>query len=164
MIILFKIYYHLHIMEVIPTTRGGRKLLLDGYAYIVDRRKDSITYWRCERKGRCGGRLKTKYDVVQGEASNHSHPPDTARNWSLKTVNKIKEKAKNSEERTSTIIQNSTSDYPLNAASALPKKETLAKMVRRQRTIPKGDILTRSIRGEDFVIHESDNLLILSFR
>ena len=31
-------------MEFIPTTRGGRKLLLDGYAYIVDKQKDSITY------------------------------------------------------------------------------------------------------------------------
>ncbi|XP_042223201.1 uncharacterized protein LOC121867341 [Homarus americanus] len=39
-------------------------------------------------------------------------------------------------------------------------------MVRRQLMAPDGDFLTddlwKSIRGEDFVIHESDNLLILS--
>ena len=63
----------LQTMEIIPTIRGERKLLLEGYAYIVDRRKDNVTYWRCERKGRCGGRLKTQDDIVQGEASDHSH-------------------------------------------------------------------------------------------
>jgi len=28
-------------------------LLLDGYACIVDRSKDSVAYWRCDVKGRC---------------------------------------------------------------------------------------------------------------
>ncbi|XP_042210753.1 uncharacterized protein LOC121858377 [Homarus americanus] len=44
--------------------------------------------------------------------------------------------------------------------------KTLARMVRRQRMVPDGDFLTddlrKSIRGEDLIIHESDNLLILS--
>lgn len=72
---------------------------------VVDRRKDKVTCWRCERKGRWRGRLKTKDDVVQ-EDSNHSHPPNTACNLSLKTVYKITAKAKDSEKGTSTFIQN----------------------------------------------------------
>ena len=115
-------------MEFIPMTRGGRKLLLDGYAYIVDKQKGNVTYWRCERKGSCGGRLKTEDEVIQGEASNHSHPPDAGRNLSLKTIQKIKERAKQLEEVTSTIIQNCTSEYPLDAAGALPKKRNSGKI------------------------------------
>ena len=82
--------------------------MLDGYAYVVDKRKDDVTYWRCERKGNCGGRLKTENDVIQREASNHSHPPDAGHNLSLKTVQKIKSRAKYSEEVTLTIMQNCT--------------------------------------------------------
>lgn len=59
-------------MEFIPTTRGRRKLLLYGYAYIVDKQKDNVTYWRCDHKESCGGRLYTEDEVIQGEASNHS--------------------------------------------------------------------------------------------
>lgn len=82
-------------MEFIWTTRGGRKLLLDGYDYITDKQKDSVTYWWCEHKGSCGGHLKTEDEVIQ-EASNHSHPPDGGHNLSLKTVQKINERAKQS--------------------------------------------------------------------
>ena len=120
-------------MELIQKTRGGRKLLFDGYAYIVDKQNDNITYSRCEPKRRCGGRCKTEDDTIQGKASNHSYPSDLGRNLALKTVQKMKDRATVSEEVTSTIIQNCTSEYPLDAAGALPKKETLARLVRKQR-------------------------------
>ena len=84
---------------------------------------------------------------------------------SLKTVNEIKAKAKDSEVGKSTIIQNCTSDYPFNNAGALPKKETFV-MFLRQGTVPHGDILTndlcKTIRGEDFIVHECDTLLIFT--
>ena len=84
----------------------------------------------------------------------------------MKTVQKIKERSKQSEEVTSIILQNSTSEYPLDATSALPKKETLTRMVRRQRKGPDGEILTddlrKSIRGEKIIIYESNNQLILA--
>lgn len=73
-------------MALIPTTRGGKKLLFDGYAYIVDKRKERITYWRCERRGICGGRVKTADGIVQGAASTHSHPPYTERHPSSKAL------------------------------------------------------------------------------
>ena len=60
-------------LEFITTGRGGRKVLLDGYCYVVDRKRGDVTYWRCEERGSCGGRLKTKDDVVQGTPSQHAH-------------------------------------------------------------------------------------------
>lgn len=127
--------------------------MLDGHAYVVDKSKGSVTYWRCERRSaNCGGRLKTEDDVVQGEASSHSHPPDDGHQSSLKTVQKIDDRAELSEEVTSASIQNGTSEYPLDAADALPKNEILARLA------PDGDTLTnylwKSIRGEDLIIHE----------
>ena len=106
-------------------TRGN--LLFDGYAYIVDKQTDNVTYWRCEDKANCGGRLKTEDDVTQGEASNCSHPSHAACNLSLKTAQKIKERTNQSQEVTSTNIQNCIIEYSLDGAGALPKKETLAK-------------------------------------
>ena len=140
--------------------------MLDGYCYVVDRKRGDVTYWRCEERGSCGGRLKTKDDVVQGTPSQHSHASDPARTASLKAVNAIKEKAKSSDEVTSTIIQNCTSDFPLSAAGSLPNKETLSRMVRRMRSTPDGSILSEelrsTIRGENFVLHESEDLVVLS--
>ena len=45
----------------------------------------------------------------------------------------MKHRAENSEESPSNIIQNCTQDFPLAAAGSLPKKETLARMIRRKR-------------------------------
>ena len=66
-------------LEFITTGRGGRKVLLDGYCYVVDRKRGDVTYWRCEERDSCGGRLKTKDDVVQGTPSQHSHASYPAR-------------------------------------------------------------------------------------
>ena len=54
----------------------------------------------------------------------------------------MKHRAENSEESTSNIIQNCTQDFPLSAAGSLPKKETLARMIRRKRKAPDGDDIT----------------------
>ena len=38
---------------------------------------NNITFWRCEKRGRCGGQFKTAFEVSQGDPLPHSHPPDT---------------------------------------------------------------------------------------
>lgn len=155
-------------MEFTQTTRGKRKLLHDGYAYIMDRQRDKVIYWRCELKGKCKGRVRTVNEELDGTMTPHEHPPNAGRIHALKTVNTIKQRARDSEETTSTVIQNCLSTYPIDAACALPKKETLARSVRRQRTdhIQDGNVLTdelkSTLRGDDFVLHDSDGLLILT--
>ena len=61
-------------------------------------------------------------DILQGDPPPHSHPPDASRAVVLKKVQEMKERATNTEELTSTIVQNCTSDFPLEATGSLPKK------------------------------------------
>ena len=153
-------------MEFTVTKRGGRKLLYNGYAYTVDKMRDSITYWKCEERGRCGGRLKTVNDILQGVPLPHSHRPDPSRVVVLKTVQKMKERASNTEEITSTIIQNCTSNFPLEATGSLPKKESLSRMIRRERKFTDGNEITDELRvllrGERFVLVEEEDIVLMA--
>jgi hypothetical protein len=155
-------------MEFTFTKRNKRKLLHEGYAYVMDRTKaDNVTiFWRCEKRGECKGRLKTVNDVLVGRPSTHSHPPSAARCLALKAVGDIKQRAEQSEEATSSIINNCTSEFPLAAAGSLPKKETLARMIRRKRKAPDSDIISEeqklTTRGEQFVAIQTDDIVILT--
>ena len=62
--------------------------------------------------------------------SAHTYPPDPPRTAVIKSVTAIKERTETSQEATSAVIQNCTQNVPLAAAGALPRKETLARMVR----------------------------------
>ncbi|XP_025102456.1 uncharacterized protein LOC112569024 [Pomacea canaliculata] len=76
-------------MEFTFTKRNNRKLLHEGYAYVMDRTKaDNVTiFWRCEKRGECKGRLKTVNDVLEGRPSTHSHPPSVALTTSSRRFN-----------------------------------------------------------------------------
>ena len=45
-------------MYTITETQKGKKcLIFDGYRNLRDRIRNSNTYWRCENRGQCSGRL-----------------------------------------------------------------------------------------------------------
>ena len=90
-------------MERVKTGRGGGKLLLSGYAYIVDKKIKETTYCRCEKREECSATLKTIDDKIQSSACDHSHPPDGARNSVLKVMDGMKSKAEHSGEVTSSL-------------------------------------------------------------
>ena len=46
-------------MEVVTNQKGGRTLLLDGFAYTVERERNGKIYWRCEKRDICHARLTT---------------------------------------------------------------------------------------------------------
>ena len=46
-------------METLKTIFGGKKLVLNGDVYVKDRETDEVTYWRCEKRGICNGRMTT---------------------------------------------------------------------------------------------------------
>ncbi|XP_068217801.1 putative exonuclease GOR [Palaemon carinicauda] len=89
-------------MEFTKTGRGGRKLLHNGYSYVVDEIVKATTYWRCERRKECNARIRTISDVEHGQASEHSHPPDGAHNIILKSLVVMKNSAEQTEEMSST--------------------------------------------------------------
>ena len=91
-------------MEFIKTGRGGRKLLYNGFTYVVDKKVNGTTYWRCEKRKVCKGRIITTNDTRPERSSDHSHPPDSAHNRVLKALDGMKTRAEQTEEVTSTVI------------------------------------------------------------
>ena len=133
----------------------------------MDKKNEESAYWRCEKRKECSGRLSTLADALWQQPSEHSHPPDPARIAVQRAVSAIKYHAENSEESTSNIIQNCTQDFPLSAAGSLPKKETLARMIRRKRKASDGDDLLHDMcqttRGEQFLALHDENLDLYVF-
>ena len=99
-------------MEKTKTNKGGKKLLYEGYAYVVDKQKEDRILWRCEKRGYCGGRITTSNDTVLSFTS-HSHQPDSLRCDALKIQNKIKDTASVTEDIPSNIIHNATANISL---------------------------------------------------
>ena len=116
-------------MEFSSTIFSGRKLLYKGYIYIKD--KDSIdsTYWRCEKRDSCNGRITTHRvsGCIKKPPSTHTHSPDSAAIEAVKTIGDIKLRSTLTEEATSSIIQNSTKYISIPAAVKLPSKNSLSK-------------------------------------
>ena len=140
-------------MEIASTKRGGQKLLYGGYAYIKEKTRKNKLCWRCEKRDTCGGRMTTDefHTEILVAPSAHTHPPDPARTAVIKAVTAIKQRAETSQEATGAIIQNCTQNVPLAAAGA--------RMVRRKRTAPDGELEEnmRTTRNEEFVsLHEDD--------
>lgn len=147
-------------MEFIKTERGGKKLLFEGYAYIIDRTRESKTYWRCAYCNNCNARLTTIDKVISRTPSEHSHPPAPIENRALKVKEQIKLIAARSEEMPSSIIDSATSDIPVTIAGALPKKDSLKRTVRRKRPGLKENELYKTPRGDNFLLFEYEEVSI----
>ena len=51
-------------MEYIRNSQGNRKLLYQGFVYVLDKKKEETSYWRCERRKECSSRLSTLLDTL----------------------------------------------------------------------------------------------------
>jgi hypothetical protein len=60
--------------EVLTTTRGGKKIALDGYLYRLNTKKGPKEYFKCERG--CRSTIVLEYDEFTQVSGKHSHPPD----------------------------------------------------------------------------------------
>ena len=64
-------------ISFIATSRGGRKLILDGYAYIKQRTGQAHSQWMCENKTSCSARLRLTLDETAWEKfGTHTHLPN----------------------------------------------------------------------------------------
>jgi len=43
------------------------------YRYLCDRIRNTTTYWRCENRSQCGGRLTQKADQIPVLTAPHNH-------------------------------------------------------------------------------------------
>ena len=51
-------------------------MVFDDYRYLRDRICNSNTYWRCENRGQCSGRLIQKGDQIPVVVAKHNHEPN----------------------------------------------------------------------------------------
>jgi hypothetical protein len=106
-------------------------------------------------------------NTILSEPTEHCHGPIIDQLPVIELKNKTKSRALTSEEPTSNILYSELKSFPLDAAGQLPRTETLQKTIRRQRQTPKAnpdnrlpDELKQTTRGDNFILHEDDNLII----
>lgn len=108
-------------------------------------------------------------DAIVSGPTEHCHAPTPDLAPVLELKNKIKIRAADTEELPSTILHSTMRSFPLDAAGQLPQSESLLRSIRRQRPaapmnadnkLP--DQLKQTDRGENFVLHEDDKLIIFT--
>ncbi|CAF5217779.1 unnamed protein product, partial [Rotaria magnacalcarata] len=108
-------------------------------------------------------------DAILSGPTEHCHAPtpDLVPVFELKR--KIKARAAETEEFPSTILHSVMRSFPLDAACQLPQGDTLLRTIRRQRPAPSTnddnqlpDNLKQTDRGENFVLHEDEKLIIFT--
>ena len=107
-------------------------------------------------------------DAILSGPTDHCHAPNLDQLPVVELKNKIKSRAADSEEPSSNILYSSMRSFPLESAGQLPRTETLLRTIRRQRQDPKSttdglaDHLRQTDRGENFVLHEDNDLIIFT--
>ncbi|GBP31481.1 hypothetical protein EVAR_17972_1 [Eumeta japonica] len=63
------------------TRRGALSLLVDGFGYVVRKRRGDRIYWSCASRAlRCPARALTGAGRLLARAGRHTHPPHAHRN------------------------------------------------------------------------------------
>ncbi|CAF1475098.1 unnamed protein product [Rotaria magnacalcarata] len=109
-------------------------------------------------------------DTILSESTEHCHVPNLCKLPALELKNKIRSRAADSEEQSSTVLHSVLrSFFPLDSAGQLPQNDTLLTTIRRQRQaisvnadnrLP--DHLKQTDRDENFVLHEDDKVIIFT--
>lgn len=175
--------------KFLKTNKGGDKLIYKGYAYNVNRKDSTTTFWRCEqgRKKKtgskkqdttCSGSAKTELingvvQVLEGNEHNHSSVP--YRESVVEARNKAKDLAK-TRIKPSQVIQEVTASSSAEITPYLPGKNAMQLLVKREqkkfkmkepKTLQEVDFpmeLTRTIEGSDFAVSqliEGDDAIII---
>lgn len=124
-------------MEILPTTRGQTKLVLEGFIYVKQKTMadGETTVYECEqrRKGLCKARVKVKDSVIVEQQYEHTHAGDHARVEALKVRIALKRSALETEQSAAEIIAENISSISDATVSKLPKLATISRTIRKQR-------------------------------
>ena len=118
------------VLEFVKSYRRKPKLKLEGYLYCLLRKKEALKTWRCD-KTQCKAIATTFKDNVF-TAREHLHEPDMKHSEQLKVLEKMKEKAANSNEQPRKIVQDTTTTITCECAVVLPKYKSLARSIQKQ--------------------------------
>jgi len=160
------------ICEIISSIRGQDKINVNGYIMIKDKHRNDKYYWCCEKRValQCNGRAVTK--LIEGEhhlhnVSEHNHAAEANRVNVIKTVNTLKERAKETSELPVQIIQTVSTNSSHIIHPYLPSRDALRQSIHRIRssdlpTEPESlddliipEDLTKTLDGSDFLVKNS---------
>ena len=160
-------------MEYVTSTKGGVKLLYEGFVYVKSKILKSVDVsfeceMRCNSK-QCKARLSVRGDSVVGRFNDHTHSPDIGRPEALKIRQSIKRCAVDSEETPQQVITQELRDVTDSAAVKLPTICSIRRCIHRYRhdagnapanpqtrvdlELPEG--CTRTLAGEQFLLFDN---------
>lgn len=120
--------------------KGKEKLTMDGYTFDFEKFSacNSKKFWACDRRksDKCKSRIHTTNEgILLKELNGHTHDSNAAQVEATIIVSKIKERAKNTMESTSQVINECVSKQGLleSVKVALPSEGAVKKVVRRVR-------------------------------
>ena len=97
-------------------------------------KKDPILkFWQCERKNNCKARIRTKDDVVITEINEHLHGVSASSVEVAAIETSLKRRAKECQDKSSTVINSCTENISLAAQGELPSTDSMRQMVKRRR-------------------------------
>lgn len=114
------------------SNKGGRKLLYKGYIYTRNRERGETSYWVCEQRSVCHGRLIVTNGIVAKE-NEHTHAPDTSSAKVQMALSGMKESVTDSRETTSAVINKHIERLDKDSRHELPSDEAMRKRLQRKR-------------------------------
>jgi len=119
-------------MEVIPSNKGGQKILLDGCMYTNTSTRKNHIWWMCVQccSLHCKGSLKTSLamDTLVSGAS-HNHDPDPTSVCVTKAKANLKSLAAQTRDKPDHLFAQTLADLPDDAKLCLGKQDTVKKMI-----------------------------------
>ena len=124
-------------MEQTIQRQGGRvKFSHEGYIYRFDKESKTqagVKFWLCHEDGRCRARIQTLQETVLKKINEHTHPPSAVTLEVKKAKTYVHQRAENTYEAASTIINKSLENLSQAAAAQLPNRQAMRKAILRKR-------------------------------
>lgn len=120
---------------LVKSKRDKKKFIDDGFLYVFDKTSvdGSSEFWRCERRGQCKARIHVNNGTVIKKINCHSHGANSAKVEADTVVTSIKQRATQTMEPTSQVINNCITNASQACQGTLPNQSALRKVIRRKR-------------------------------
>lgn len=155
-------------VRIVKSKRGGDKLVVDGFIYHLQLKRENKYSWICDRKNimKCKGRVTTILEktehVITKRPTTHVHDPNAYETEVHKANSLVRSKAAQTKDNPASIVQQSVSECEPVSRVFLPSKEAQKAKIKRMRNLDMkepdnlSDILIpdhlRFLDGESFVL------------
>lgn len=124
-------------MEFLTSTKGGRKLVHEGFVYVKQKiLANGVVSYECEMRRnekQCKAKVKVLGDEVIANLNEHTHAPITGRPEALKIRHSLKRRAMDTEETAQQVITQELENVSEQAAVHIPAIRTIRRGIRRYR-------------------------------